>query len=296
MICHQRRIRDEKAEADPRPIMASLRGCEVDAVLPRQAKRIILEYEWLGATRPEKAMGRALACYGLRTPDGQLAGVVVFGQKPHGTEFLDGDYKDLIICLERGACVHWAHPHAASFLINRAVTKARIDHGWELFHAYSDPSAGEIGTVYQAANWLYLGRGRRTKKGKEEHFRYALRPPDVDRGDIAGYQATRRLRTGGFREIWERSFDEGSIDWTEFDDPAKNKKRIPRPPRDYPGNATFMMARALGYSIERVPARHLYATISASRKRRKFWLEELAKHGWAPKPYPKRAPEIRQEA
>ena len=29
--------------------------------------------------------------------------------------------------------------------------------------AYADPSAGEIGTVYQATNWYYIGRGRSRK-------------------------------------------------------------------------------------------------------------------------------------
>ena len=28
-----------------------------------------------------------------------------------------------------------------------------------MFYAYSDPQAGEIGTVYQACNWLYIGAG-----------------------------------------------------------------------------------------------------------------------------------------
>jgi hypothetical protein len=36
---------------------------------------------------------------------------------------------------------------------------AAREHKWSIFYAYTDPDAGEIGIVYQAANWLYLGNG-----------------------------------------------------------------------------------------------------------------------------------------
>jgi hypothetical protein len=51
--------------------------------------------------------------------------------------------------------VHWAHPHAASRLIAHAVKFAAADFGWRVFLAYADMAAGEVGTVYQACNWLY---------------------------------------------------------------------------------------------------------------------------------------------
>ena len=41
-----------------------------------------------------------------------------------------------------------------------AVKLAHKEHGWEIFYAYADPEAGEIGTVYQASNWKYLGPSR----------------------------------------------------------------------------------------------------------------------------------------
>ena len=58
--------------------------------------------------------------------------------------------------LVRGACVHWAHPHSASYLINRSC-KLLAKEGKNIFIAYSDVDAGEIGTVYQASNWFYCG-------------------------------------------------------------------------------------------------------------------------------------------
>jgi hypothetical protein len=168
-IAHQRRIRDCEAALYPRPIMASLEGCAVERIPFAEAKALITRYEWLGAMPPG-----ARACYGLKTPDGELVGVVVFGPppSPESRDLCGPEHRDLTICLARGACVHWAHPHAASFMISRACKLAHQEHGWSVFFAYSDPMAGEIGTVYQACNWRYLGVavGRTGGKGRWRFF------------------------------------------------------------------------------------------------------------------------------
>ena len=66
----------------------------------------------------------------------------------------------------RGACVPWAPINAASFLVRHACRQAHKDHGWNIFFAYSDPTSGEIGTIYQAANWHYIGQGLGRRRGK----------------------------------------------------------------------------------------------------------------------------------
>ena len=63
-------------------------------------------------------------------------------------------YASMVKTLCRGACVHWAHPNSASFLISRAC-RLMSQKGFHIFVAYSDAEAGEIGTVYQASNWLH---------------------------------------------------------------------------------------------------------------------------------------------
>lgn len=118
------------------------------------AKTIILEYEWLGK------MGQGRFCYGIFFEE-QLAGVVCFGLPASLTAGnLCGETlsKDRAICLERGACVWWAHPHSASRLINKAVDDLAKTTNYRIFYAYSDEEAGEIGTVYQACGWYYIGR------------------------------------------------------------------------------------------------------------------------------------------
>jgi len=156
--CHQRLIRERQALTEPRPVVP-LEECTVQPVSKEQAEQVVLRYEWLGTMN-----AGPVALYGL-VAHGEILGVACFGT-PHGnnsTKICTGDWPT--IALERGACVHYAHPHAASFLIPRACKMMHDDFGYKVFCAYSDPEAGEIGTVYQACNWLYLGQspGRSSK-------------------------------------------------------------------------------------------------------------------------------------
>ena len=155
-VAHQRLIREREAARDPRPVMATLDGCTVEQITYAEAKALIVRYEWL-RSMPTGTR----ACYGLRTASGELAGVAVFarGPAPESHDLCGPKHRDLAICLSRGACVHWAHPNAASHLISKACKLAAKEFGWRIFYAYADQTAGEIGTVYQAANWLYLGVG-----------------------------------------------------------------------------------------------------------------------------------------
>jgi hypothetical protein len=56
--------------------------------------------------------------------------------------------------------------HDASLLNSRACKLAHAEFGWKVFYANADPTAGEIGMVYRAANWLYLGEGVERGKGR----------------------------------------------------------------------------------------------------------------------------------
>jgi len=161
----QRTIRERHGEKDTRPPLESVAGCVVEPITAAEAKPFILRYEWLGT------MGvSTTATYGMRAPDGELIGVSCFGfpGSPQSRDICGAENRDLAICLERGACSHLAPPNAASYLITRSVRLAARDGGWRIFYAYADPQAGEIGTVYQSCNWLYIGQGvgRTRNKGK----------------------------------------------------------------------------------------------------------------------------------
>jgi hypothetical protein len=156
--CFQRHMREVYAEIEsvPGPVDVSLKTSgRVAKITRQQAASIILKYEWLGTLGANSS-----AFYGLFIND-MLAGVAVFG-KGASAEALNvcgEEYASSAICLMRGACVPWAPKNAASFLIRGACKQASIDYGWKIFFAYSDAEAGEIGTVYQASNWKYIGAG-----------------------------------------------------------------------------------------------------------------------------------------
>jgi hypothetical protein len=127
-------------------------------VSKEEADAFIRAYEYLGT------VGHPVARYGAHDPlTGRMAAVATFGRPtftgPPG-----------VIVLERGASAPWAHPHTASWFINRACRAAALDHGWHTFVAYADPAADEIGTVYQASGWSYMGQGRERGR-RREYFR-----------------------------------------------------------------------------------------------------------------------------
>ena len=235
-VAHQRRIRDREAALDPRPIMGSLEGCAVAQIPFAEAKALITRYEWLGSMPPG-----ARACYGLKDPDGELVGVVVFGPppSPESRDLCGPQHRELTICLARGACVHWAHPHAASFMISRACKLAAAEFGWRVFYAYADPMAGEIGTVYQACNWRYLGVGADRGKGRWRFF---------NRRDLRWRSdrmlSRRKLKVAEVRAhpdwIAEWTPDKGRYAW--FEGTRREKRTLKRAlkyaPQAYPKRAT----------------------------------------------------------
>lgn len=163
---HQRLIRESHAlEADPlidekRALATSFQNASVREITKQTAAEVILKYEWLGN------MGVTDYAFGLYFGE-HLAGVVCFGRTA-GTNTAASvcgeEYAHLVKVLNRGACVHWAHEHSASFLIAYAC-RLMAEKGFHIFVAYSDIEAGEIGTVYQASNWLYAGTTNSASSG-----------------------------------------------------------------------------------------------------------------------------------
>jgi predicted nucleic acid-binding Zn ribbon protein len=189
--CYQKIKRDEEARASPRPLDTAI-DYHIEVIGAREVADFIKRYEYLGT------VGRSLARYGARNAKGELAAVAVFGTP---SKFSD----DGIIVLERGASAHWAHPHTASWFIPRAVKHAAADHGWKIFFAYADPAAREIGTVYQACNWIYTGRTpSRTVNGAPRARDYFRGPDGRVISDKAFYKRGHSMadvKSGAWRRV-----------------------------------------------------------------------------------------------
>jgi len=243
-VAHQRIIRDALAQTEPVTPAPSLYGYSVETIGRHDAQPIIARYEWLGT------MGRTTIFAGLLSPNRDLHGVACFGYGPAGP--IRSLIGDPALCLERGACVHYAPRNAASFLINAACKLVHRTTGTPLFFAYGDPMAGEYGAVYQAAGWAYLGQGLDGRTGRARRF-FVL-PPGLDPANPANWKTTRELRRNGRR-------------------------------------MTFAEARVLGWQIATREAKHVYA-IHVGRERKAWRKNLTCPQYPAPRPGLKRTPRI----
>jgi hypothetical protein len=143
------------------------------------AEEIIKKYEWLGC------MSAINWFYFGIFFDGYCGGVVCYGPEYSenlgkisretgraGADWSKYGYEGKMILLNRGACVHWAHPHSASKLI-RASMRMLPDQ-FKVVTATVDDLAGEVGTIYQACGFDYVGSMRdgndnvKSKKGDRD--------------------------------------------------------------------------------------------------------------------------------
>jgi len=129
------------------------------------AKSLIEEYEWLGCMSAVSYF-----YYGIFF-EGVCGGVVCYGPeysenlgkitRERGTSGADWSrygYEGSMILLNRGACTHWSHPHSASKLIRGSMKM--LPKKYEVVTATVDDLAGEIGTIYQACGFHYVGSMR----------------------------------------------------------------------------------------------------------------------------------------
>lgn len=118
----------------------------------------IKRHEWLG-TIPLYAT-HWFGCF----HGGEMAGVVIMSVPNAFSSYLGEETKKLERLISRGACVSWSPKNLASSFVNWCM-KWMVKHTeFRLFTAYSDPKANEIGTIYQACNFFYLGQASGTKK------------------------------------------------------------------------------------------------------------------------------------
>ena len=130
----------------------SLKRARVREVTRKTAEKIILEYEWLGD------MAVTTRFYGLFY-DNVCGGVICiapfgcsrFSGHKFGVDFRKTSY------FARGACAFWTPKGSASKLLSWAA-KEEGARGQLVAYGFADTDAGEYGTVYQASNWLCLGK------------------------------------------------------------------------------------------------------------------------------------------
>lgn len=175
--------------------------------ITNEHRDFIKKYEWLGT------VGFGVRyCFTARY-NKKLAGVVLIAE-PNAYEF--GKREALI---QRGAVSSWAPKNLNSKLVMFSCRWMVRNTEKRYFTAYSDPDAGEIGTIYQACNFDYLGN--RYGAG----FMYKL-----EDGKIVG--SRHFTRTSSMKK-WAKELNiEWQEDWCKPNG-FQDTKKIPQILKDY---------------------------------------------------------------
>lgn len=176
MIAHQYKIRKQKEleekeslEFDPKEII--LKNSEIRQIHKPVAEKIILEYEWL-KTLPDYCKYFFGIFFKMENKE-YLGGVVIYSTEYSAnkmTTWSKYGFYDKIILLSRGVCLWWTPKNTSSYFISKTIDWIKKNTDYKIITATVDPSAGEIGTIYQSLNWYYIGlmRGNYNKSGTEQ--------------------------------------------------------------------------------------------------------------------------------
>lgn len=123
-------------------------------------KAFIERHEWLGN------LSQYTTHWFATYHKGQLAGVILMNLPNAFSKMLGEDTPQLERLISRGACISWSPKGLASHFLMQCIKWMVDNTSFRLFTAYSDPNAKELGTIYQACNFYYLGK----KSGTETRY------------------------------------------------------------------------------------------------------------------------------
>ena len=88
----------------------------------------------------------------------KLLGALTFGVGPYlGYKIVNDASPDDVVTLTRLWLSDDLPPNSESKVLGIALRSLKRDTSLKFILAYSDPSVGHLGTIYQATNWLYTG-------------------------------------------------------------------------------------------------------------------------------------------
>ena len=151
--CHQhnRKLATRTEDIDNNmPIDSTIDEFDFYAEKLNEEHRLFIErYEWLGT------IGYAPKWVFTARINGILGGVIIVTEPNAYTNKKEG--KSLEAQITRGATASWTPKNLGSRLLMFCCNWMVQNTDKRLFFGYSDHAAGEIGTIYQACNFNYLG-------------------------------------------------------------------------------------------------------------------------------------------
>lgn len=122
-----------------------------DKIKQKEMTEFIKRHEWLGTLSLYTT--HWFACYYKDI----LAGVILFNMPNAFSKIVGDDSPMLERLISRGACISWSPKNLASAFLMWSIKWMVANTRYRVFIAYSDPSAKELGTIYQACNFYYMG-------------------------------------------------------------------------------------------------------------------------------------------
>jgi hypothetical protein len=89
-----------------------------------------------------------------------LAGVILMNVPNSFSKLMGENTSELERLISRGACISWSPKNLASAFMMWSIKWMVDNTNYRIFTAYSDPSAKELGTIYQACNFYYIGQSK----------------------------------------------------------------------------------------------------------------------------------------
>lgn len=120
--------------------------------------KFIEKHEWLGKM-PNRPTHRFTARF-----NGKLAGVIVMTTPNTFSSIVGKDTRKLEKLIARGACISWSPKNLGSWIITKSIKYMVANTEFRIFTAYSDTEAMELGSIYQACSFIYLGQSSGSSK------------------------------------------------------------------------------------------------------------------------------------
>ena len=236
----------------------------------QEIRDFILQYEWLGTWSVNPRWVFTARVHNV------LACVVCLNlPNAYSSKILDKNTRDMECLIQRGASTSFCHPHIGSKIIRFACNWMVNNTSRRIFLGYADSQAGEIGIIYQACSFEFLGWSFGTK--------FMCVHPEFKGGKPFSPQSLRRT------SLWKKMYKKwhGVPLPKEYLNPKNGFKNMSKVPPDVKREFYDYGAQIIAES-QKIPvsAKGKYVLVLGKNKNEQRVLN--AKKIYKPKPYPKR--------
>ena len=273
LSCHQYRVRMISLEEDINNLPFEHKTLKIsdftfsNVQYSSNINVFIKKYEWLGTigTNPKW-------CF-TASHKGILSGVVLINEPNSYSKLLGEDTPKYEALIQRGASASWTPKNLGSKLIMFSCRWMVHNTSKRIFICYADPKAHEIGTIYQACNFDYLGDT--FGSGMLYHN------PEIKKDKVFSEQSLKR--TSSFKSWCKKNNIIIQKNWIKTNG-YKDLKVIPNQIK----NNWYNWIKDVLKESHKIPIgkKHKYALILGKDKREKALLLNLK--NYTSKKYPKR--------